>query len=79
MLVSPQLAGRVDEWNPLGGRVCVLRLKLIDCSQRFMQVFGLNSRALYPNIVKETGDAMLSIKVYETTMYLADVRAHVGN
>lgn len=44
-----------------------------------MQVFGLNSRALYPNIVKETGDAMLSIKVYETTMYLADVRAHVGN
>jgi len=30
ILVSPQLASCVDEWVPPGGRVCMLRLKLLD-------------------------------------------------
>jgi len=33
ILVSPQLASCVDEWIPLGGRVCMLRLKLLGRSQ----------------------------------------------
>jgi len=57
MLISSQLAGYVDEWIPLGGRVNMLRLNLLDRSLCLIQVYGPNSCALCLEFAEETSVA----------------------
>jgi len=52
ILVSPQLANCADEWTPLGERVCMLRLKLLDRSLCLIQVSATTSSELYVKFVE---------------------------
>ena len=77
ILISPQIANCVDEWIPLRGSVCVLRLKL-DPSLYMIQVHCPNSSALYPNFVEETNDEKVWVKlpnprpIWATSMHLLE-------
>jgi len=44
----------------------MLRLKLLDRSLCLIQVFALNSNALYPEIVKETSEDLKGFKLSNT-------------
>jgi len=70
ILVSPQLTGYVDEWIPLREIVCILRLKLIDCSIGLLQVYDANTNALYPEFVEETSDSLRRVKLDEPMIIL---------
>jgi len=61
ILVNPQHPGCADESTPLGGKVCILRLNLIEHSL-LVQVYGPNSSAMYQEFVKEIGDAVQRVK-----------------
>ena len=42
LLVSPNIAECVVDWVPLGGRVCLLKLRLQERSLRILQVYAPN-------------------------------------
>jgi len=77
ILVRPQLVKCVDEWIPLGERVCMLTLKLLDRSVCLIQAYAQNASALFPEFVNETSDVLRRVKVNESTIYLEDFNAHV--
>ena len=56
--LSPQLTNSVDEWIPLGGRVCMLMLKLLGRSHCLKQAYGPSSCALYLQFVEDINYAL---------------------
>ena len=70
MLVSPQLAGYADECISPGGKVRMLRLKLLGGSLCLIQVYATNLSAPYPEFMEKTSHAMRRFQTNESTMIL---------
>ena len=64
---------------PLGGRVCMLRLKLLGHSLYLLQVQGVNAIAVQLEFVEEISDALRWVETNDSTIVLGDFSAHVGN
>ena len=59
ILTSPRLSDCVSDWIPLGSRVCMLKLKVLDRSLCLLQVYAPNATSEYQTFVDEVNDALL--------------------
>ena len=58
ILTSIRLSDCVPDWIPLGSRVCVLKLKILDRSLCLLQVYAPNAMSEYQAFVDEVKDAL---------------------
>ena len=79
ILVSPQLANRVDEWIPLRIKVCMLKLKLLRRSLCLIQVYGPHASAPYLEFEQLVSDALLMVKTNKSTILQVEFNAYLGN
>ena len=61
ILTSPRLPDCVSDWIPLGSRVCMLKLKVLDRSLCLLQVYAPNTTSEYQAFVDEVNDALLQV------------------
>ena len=78
ILTSPRLSDCVSDWIPLGSRVCMLKLKVLDRSLCLLQVYAPNATSEYQTFVDEVNDALLRVSPTESTVLMGDFNAHVG-
>ena len=78
ILTSPRLSDCVSDWIPLGSRVCMLKLKVLDRSLCLLQVYAPNATSEYQAFVDEVNDALLRVSAAESTVLMGDFNAHVG-
>ena len=78
ILTSPRLSDCVSDWIPLGSRVCMLKLKVLDRSLCLLQVYAPNATSEYQTFVDEVNDALLRVSATESTVLMGDFNAHVG-
>ena len=78
ILTSPRLSDCVSDWIPMGSRVCMLKLKVLDWSLRILQVYAPNAATEYQDFVDEVNDALLQVSPTESTILMGDFNAHVG-
>ena len=80
-LTSPRLSDCVSDWIPLGSRVCMLKLKVLDRSL-YVPIAGIryapNATSEYQAFVDEVNDALLRVSATESTVLMGDFNAHVG-
>ncbi|MCP3656858.1 MAG: endonuclease/exonuclease/phosphatase family protein, partial [Herbaspirillum sp.] len=77
ILTSPRLADCVIEWIPLGGRVCLLKLRLKEGPLWLVQVYAPNRESKYRSFLDEVTAALAVVKT-ESFVLLGDFNAHVG-
>ena len=78
ILTSPRLSDCVSGYIPLGSRVCMLKLKVLDQSLLLLQVYAPNATSEYQTFVDEVNDALLQLSATESTVLMGDFNAHVG-
>ena len=78
ILTSPHLSDCVSDWIPLGSRVCMLKLKVLDRSLCLLQVYAPNATSEYQAFVDEVNDALLPVSPNQSTVLIGDFDAHVG-
>ena len=78
ILTSPRLSDCVSDWIPLGSRICMLKLKVMDRSLCLLQVYAPNATSEYQTFVDEVNDALLRVSPTESTVLMGDFNAHVG-
>ena len=78
ILTSPRLSDCVSDWIPLGSRVCMLKLKVLDRSLCLLQVYAPNATSEYQTFVDEVNDALLRVSATESTVLMGDFNARVG-
>ena len=70
ILTSPRLSHCVSDWIPLGSRVCMLKLKVLDRSLCLLQVYAPNATSEYQTFVDEVNDALLRVSATESTVLM---------
>ena len=78
LLVSPNIAECVVDWVPLGGRVCLLKLRLQERSLCILQVYAPNVESQYEAFLEEVGVALGKATSSESLVLSGDFNAHVG-
>ena len=78
ILTSPRLSDCVSDWIPLGSRVCMLKLKVLDRSLCLLPVYAPNATSEYQTFVDEVNDALLRVSVTESTVLMGHFNSHVG-
>ena len=78
IFVSPCLAHCVTDWTSLGGRVCLLKLRLQEQSLCILQVYAPNTEAQYQPFLDEISVALQKVTSAESIVLLGDFNAHVG-
>ena len=78
ILTSPRLSGCGSDWIPLGSRVCMLKLTLLDRSLCLLQIYAPNATSGYQTFVDEVNDALLEVSATESAVLMGDFNAHVG-
>ena len=78
ILTSPRLSDCVSDWIPLGSRVCMLKLKVLDWSLCLLQVYAPNATSEYQAFVDKVNDALLQVSATEPTVLMGDFNALVG-
>ena len=78
LLVSPNIAECVVDWVPLGGRVCLLKLRLQERSLCILQVYAPNIESQYEAFLEEVEVALGKATSSESLALLGDFNAHVG-
>ena len=68
----------MSDWIPLGSRVCVLKLKVLDRSLCLLQVYAHNATSEYQAFVDEVNHALLRVSSTESRVFMGDFNAHVG-
>ena len=76
--VSPHLAHWVIDWIPLGGRVCLVKLRLQQRSLWILQVYASNAKTQYQSFLDEVGVALQKETSSESIVLPGDFNAHVG-
>ena len=76
ILTSPRLSDCVSDWIPLGSRVCMLKLKVLDQSLCLLQVYAPNATSEYQTFVDEVNDALLRVSAAEST-FLWGILTHM--
>ena len=74
ILTSPRLSDCVSDWIPLGSRVCMLKLKVLDRSLCILQIYTPNATSEYQAFVDEVNDALLRVSGTESTVLMGDFR-----
>ena len=75
--VSPNIAECVVDWVPLGGRVCLLKLRLQERSLCILQVYAPNIESQYEAFLEEVKVALGKATSSESLVLLGDFNAHV--
>ena len=70
LLVSPNIAECVVDWVPLGGRVCLLKLKLQERSLCILQVYAPNIESQYEAFLEEIEVALGKATSKESLVFL---------
>ena len=78
IFISPRLAQFVTNWIPLGGRVCLLKLRLRERSLCIFQVYAPNAEAQYQPFLDEVGIVLQKVTSLESIFLLGDFHTHVG-
>ena len=78
LLVSPNKAECVVDWVPLGGRVCLLKLRLQERSLCILQVYASSIESQYEGFLEEVEVALGKATSSESLVLLSDFNAHVG-
>ena len=78
LLVSPNIAECVVDWVPLGGRVCLLQLRLQERSLCIFQVYAPNTESQYEAFLEEVEIALGKATSSESLVLSGDFYAHVG-
>ena len=78
ILTSPRLSDCVSDWIPLGSRVCMLKLKVLDRSLCLLQVYAVNATSECQAFVDKVNDALLRISPTESTVLTGNFNTHVG-
>ena len=78
LLVSLNIAECVADWVPLGGRVCLLKLKLLERSLCVLQVYAPNIKSQYEAFLEKVEVALGKATSSESLVLLGDFNAHVG-
>ena len=78
ILTSPRLADCVIDWNPLGGRVCLLRLRLKERTLALLMVYAPNAEAEYQPFLDEVDAALQRVANMDSIILMGDFNAHVG-
>ena len=78
IFVSSSLAHCVPGWIPLGGRVCLFKLRLQERSMWSLQVFAPNAEMQYPPFLDKVGTALQKVTSAKSIVLLGDFNAHVG-
>ena len=78
ILISPHLDHCVNDWIPLGGRVCLLKLGLQKRSLCVLLVYEPNAEAQYQPFLDEVGVALQKVTSAESIFLLGDFNADVG-
>ena len=78
LLVSPNMAGCIIDWVPLGGRVSLLKLRLHERSLCILQVYAPNIESQYEAFLEEVEVALGKTTSSESLVLLGDFNAHVG-
>ena len=76
--VIPNMAKCVVDWVPLGGRVCLLKLRLQERSLCILQVYAPNVESQYEAFLEEVEVALGKATSSESLVLLGDFNAHVG-
>ena len=74
LLVSPHIA----DWVPLGGRVCLLKLRLQERSLCVLQVYAPNIESQCEAFLEEVEVSLRKVTSAESLVLLGDFNAHVG-
>ena len=78
ILTSPRLSDCESDWNPLGSRVCMLKLKVLVRSLCLLQVYAPNATSEYQAFLGEVIDALLRVSPTKSTVLMGDFNAYVG-
>ena len=78
ILTSPGLSDCVSDWIPLGSRVCMLKLKVLDRLLCLLQVNAPDATSEHQTFVDEINDVLLRVSATESTVLMGDFNAHVG-
>ena len=78
LLESPNIAKFVVDWIPLGGRVCLLKLKLQERSLCILQGYAPNIKSQCEAFPEEVEVALGKATSSESLVPLGDLDAHVG-
>ena len=78
LLVSPNIAECVVDWVPVGGRVCLLKLRLQERSLYILQVYAPNKESQDEAFLEEVEVALGKATSSECLVLLNDFNAHVG-
>ena len=78
ILTSPRLSDCVSDWIPLGLRVCMLKLKVMDRSLCLLRVYAPDAKSEYQAFVDEVNDALLRVSATKSTVLMGDFNANVG-
>ena len=78
LLVSPSIAECVVDWISLGGRVCLLKLRLQERSLCILQVYAPNIESHYEAFLEEVEVALGKATSSESLVLLGCFNAHVG-
>ena len=78
IFISPRLADCITDWIPLGGRVCLLKLRLQERSLCILQVYAQNAETQYQPFLYEVDVALKEVTSAESIVLLGDFNAHVG-
>ena len=78
LLVNPTMAECVVDWVPLGGRVCLLTLRLQERSLGILQVYAINMESQYQVFPEKVEVALGKAISSESLILLGDFNANVG-
>ena len=78
IFVSRRLAHCVTNCIPLGGRVCLLKLRLQERSLCSLQVYAPNTETQYRPFLDEGGVALQKVTSAESIVLLGNFNAHMG-
>ena len=77
ILTSPQFSDCVSGYIPLGSRVCMLKLKIVDQALCLLQVHAPNAASEYQTFVDEVNDALLQVSPTKSLVLMGDFNAHI--
>ena len=78
ILTSSRWSNCASDWMPLGSRVCMLKLKVLDRSLCLLLVCAPNATSEYQAFADDVNDALLRVSATESTVLMGDFNAHVG-
>ena len=75
LLVSPNIAEYIVDWVPMGGRVCLLKLRLQERSLCILQVYAPNIESQYEAFLEEV-EVALGIATSKESLVFSGTNSH---